>query len=616
MAMRTLARRQDRTSRDFPRNLLRLAIAAALSAAATCPRPTRRRPTAARRRRRHRHPRRHRERDRDQARSIEHRRGDLGRRHRQAAGHQHRGIHLAPAGPHLAARRRPRLGDQPARHRSRLHDRAHERPRTGQHRRQPQRRVRPVSVRAHELGGRLQDAGRAARGPGPGRHDRPAHDAAARLRPARRSRSTCAASRTRTTTSARTPTTRAIARASRSSTSSWTARSASPSATRTSTRRWRRAASARTSRGIRRAAAARSTARAARPAGCSNNPGVAPGQFATNGMKVRADMGSTERDGFMAHPAVRAERHLQQHRRSLLLDDGADRQRAQPRGEPRRLPGAVLRPAPFPDGTVFGYSDTTIENDTVVAGTLNNVVPLARNFLFTTEDEILAGGWRNEFQLGDDWSLVADISYSKAQRDQISPRPETQSSRGRRRRRSSIDTGTFELRGNSNMPSLSFDRDYADPAQVLVGPTIYGAGYTKKPHIEDELTSFRLDATREARDGLVPERVVRRELQRPHQGQDLARSRASARSAAAPTRSRTSSCSSPTEPQLRGRRPGARAGTSTGVLGAVLQPDRLRRPDEPGCLPRRQVLGRRRRGLDRLSCAATSNHEISATPSR
>ncbi len=34
--------------------------------------------------------------------------------------------------------------------------------------------------------------------------------------------------------------------------------------------------------------------------GCSNNPGVAPGQFATNGMKVRADMGSTERDGVMA----------------------------------------------------------------------------------------------------------------------------------------------------------------------------------------------------------------------------------------------------------------------------------------------------------------------------
>ena len=48
-------------------------------------------------------------------------------------------------------------------------------------------------------------------------------------------------------------------------------------------------------------------------------------------------------------------------------------------------------------------------------------MPLVRNFLFTTEDEIFAGGWRNEFQLNDEWSLGADISYSKATRDQLQP---------------------------------------------------------------------------------------------------------------------------------------------------------------------------------------------------
>ncbi len=59
--------------------------------------------------------------------------------------------------------------------------------------------------------------------------------------------------------------------------------------------------------------------------------------------------------------------------------------------------------------------------DTIVAGTLNNVMPLVRNFLFTTEDEIFATGWRNEFTLSDEWSMVADISYSKATRDQLQP---------------------------------------------------------------------------------------------------------------------------------------------------------------------------------------------------
>ena len=147
----------------------------------------------------------------------------------------------------------------------------------------------------------------------------------------------------------------------------------------------------------------------------------------------------------------------------------------------------------FPDGTIFDYSDTTIENDTAVAGTLNNITPLARNFLFLTDDEILAGGWRNDFQLNDTWSLVADISYSKATRDQLQYEIEAQ-----RGPALDFDFGTFELRGNDDMPSLSFPLDYADPTQVLIGPSIYGGGYTKKPSVEDELTSFRVDAIREA----------------------------------------------------------------------------------------------------------------------
>ena len=62
--------------------------------------------------------------------------------------------------------------------------------------------------------------------------------------------------------------------------------------------------------------------------------------------------------------------------------------------------------------------------------------------------------------------------------------------------RNQYDTGTFTLRGASDMPSLAFTRNYADPAQVQVGPTIYGAGYTKAPQTTDELTSARLDLTR------------------------------------------------------------------------------------------------------------------------
>jgi TonB-dependent receptor len=233
------------------------------------------------------------------------------------------------------------------------------------------------------------------------------------------------------------------------------------------------------------------------PANCTNNPGVAAGNYVTNGMKVRADMGSTERDGLMA--AVQfapndfytgvvdlywSTMDQTNNARSLEVNLG---------GYP-----APCCDGTFPDGTVFGYSNTTVRNDTIIAGTLNNVMPLVRNFLFTTEDEIFATGWRNEFTLNDEWSLMADISYSMAEREQLQPEINAQyvplPANGTAPR-NQYDTGTFQMRNNSNMPSLSFLRDYTDPTQVQIGPTIYGAGYTKKPRTEDELTSFRLDAT-------------------------------------------------------------------------------------------------------------------------
>jgi iron complex outermembrane recepter protein len=236
------------------------------------------------------------------------------------------------------------------------------------------------------------------------------------------------------------------------------------------------------------------------PNNCTNNPGVAAGNYVTNGMKVRADMGSTERDGLMA--AVQfapndfytgvvdlywSTMDQTNNARSLEVNLG---------GYP-----APCCDGTFPNGTVFGYSNTTVKNDTIVAGTLNNVMPLVRNFLFTTEDEIIATGWRNEFTLSDEWSLMADISYSNATRDQLQPEINAQyvplPANGSAPR-NQYDTGTFQLRNNSGMPSLSFLRDYTDPTQVQIGPTIYGAGYTKRPRTEDELTSFRLDATRDA----------------------------------------------------------------------------------------------------------------------
>ena len=58
------------------------------------------------------------------------------------------------------------------------------------------------------------------------------------------------------------------------------------------------------------------------------------------------------------------------------------------------------------------------------------------------------------------------------------------------------------------MPSLSFGRDSTDPDLGQVGPTIYGAGYTKAPEVQDEITTFRVDFVRTADVGWFEEMAV------------------------------------------------------------------------------------------------------------
>ncbi len=116
----------------------------------------------------------------------------------------------------------------------RLHHRPAERPRTGHHRRQPRRRVRPVSVRTAERRHRLQDARRRPDRPGPGRHGRPADDPPAGLWPPRHRRQRPLRDERHRRAELGHRGLTATATASPTSTSSPTTRSASPWATPTS----------------------------------------------------------------------------------------------------------------------------------------------------------------------------------------------------------------------------------------------------------------------------------------------------------------------------------------------------------------------------------------------
>ena len=226
-----------------------------------------------------------------------------------------------------------------------------------------------------------------------------------------------------------------------------------------------------------------------------NGPG---GVFTTGGMKVRTDMGTNTRDGAMAALEWKPNSSFSS---TLDLYYTKSEEIDNARSIEVNLGGY---PAPccdgaFPPGTLFGIQNPTINNNTVVGATLDNVLPLVRNFQFITNDKIFATGLNGKWT-GGGWTLVGDVSYSDAKRDQFQPEtnaeyvPLTGQPPGTPVNQ--YDNGQFAINGNS-MPSISFARNYTDASMVQIGPTIYGTGYVKKPHIEDKLKSARIDVSRE-----------------------------------------------------------------------------------------------------------------------
>jgi iron complex outermembrane receptor protein len=136
------------------------------------------------------------------------------------------------------------------------------------------------------------------------------------------------------------------------------------------------------------------------------------------------------------------------------------------------------------------FSNVQIQGTSLVGATVSNVVPLARNFLYETNDQIGQIGWNNKWKISD-WSLMADAAYSRAVRDEHDYETQAQYIGG------TTDTITYFLPGSSQ-PTFTANNSYTDPSKVLVGPTIYGGGYSRFPHVTDELKAFRLEGTHSA----------------------------------------------------------------------------------------------------------------------
>ena len=146
-------------------------------------------------------------------------------------------------------------------------------------------------------------------------------------------------------------------------------------------------------------------------------------------------------------------------------------------------------------------SNPVIRDGAVVGGTYSGVRPVLRNDKNTQDDEIFAIGWNNQFKFNENWSAVADISHSKAKREEMIL--ETYSGLGPSSDPDATDTVDFTI-GSDGLPQFDYGRDYTDPgAIVLTDPGGWGQeGFVKFPEVEDKLTSLRLGAERSFEGGI------------------------------------------------------------------------------------------------------------------
>ena len=220
--------------------------------------------------------------------------------------------------------------------------------------------------------------------------------------------------------------------------------------------------------------------------GANVAPGLPPGTFSTGGIKALRRTGETTRTGLMGTVEWKPSKEY-----TGSLDLFFSKAKQEDTANQFEMNINYNGRFPCSDGgnPACTWSNAVVNsNNTPVSATIASQYPLVRGLYNKREDEISAIGLNNKFKLGS-LSLDADVSYSKATRDEVNlennnqliPSPQFESSNVR------FNSGTFS--------TFTASRDYSNIANLPLRGTIYGSGYGKTPKIEDELTGFKLLAT-------------------------------------------------------------------------------------------------------------------------
>uniref|UniRef100_UPI0025D4A97E TonB-dependent receptor n=1 Tax=uncultured Aquabacterium sp. TaxID=158753 RepID=UPI0025D4A97E len=143
-------------------------------------------------------------------------------------------------------------------------------------------------------------------------------------------------------------------------------------------------------------------------------------------------------------------------------------------------------------GATWANAQTTVVNGDklVTSGTVNNVNPVALTTFNQRQDDIRAIGWNNALKLAD-WTLVGDLSWSKAKRDEQN----AELAAGAPTR---VSLGPVSIATGDGLSTFKPGFDYGDGRQVvLADPPGWGRdGRSQFPKVGDEIKALKLSAGR------------------------------------------------------------------------------------------------------------------------
>ncbi|MCF1431227.1 MAG: TonB-dependent receptor [Shewanella sp.] len=161
------------------------------------------------------------------------------------------------------------------------------------------------------------------------------------------------------------------------------------------------------------------------------------------------------------------------------------------------------------DTKTSNLENAVIEDGMVTSGTFTDVNPVLRNDYEDKESDLIALGWNLSYNVNDNLTLAADLSYSKADTHTFSLESYSGIGRGGSGTGSDIH---FEMTDSGAI--FDTDANYADPALVQLGnPQNWGIpegkgvqdGFINDIDLKDELSAVRLTANYYLDSGIIEE---------------------------------------------------------------------------------------------------------------